>query len=177
MAPRRRRLHMGALDPRHRQGPFRIDESMGIGTPTLALPLKRYFNLDGRSGSWTLAPQWLYRSPTQTATLAPSDSSSLRVTRPRRTRPLGRIIGIVPWPDCMPCCTWARDQPTQRIFLGSPQIKGRARLRSDGGYSARIGRPSTGGLNTWHAQIVYKHTLLSEGYTPLLIKTGIAVVF
>ena len=29
----------------------------GIGDATLALPLKRYFNLDGRSGSWTFAPQ------------------------------------------------------------------------------------------------------------------------
>lgn len=29
----------------------------GLGDVTLALPLKRYFNLDGRSGSWTLAPQ------------------------------------------------------------------------------------------------------------------------
>ncbi len=29
----------------------------GIGDLTLALPLKKYFNLDARSGSWTLAPQ------------------------------------------------------------------------------------------------------------------------
>lgn len=29
----------------------------GLGDPILALPLKRYFNLDGRSGSWTFAPQ------------------------------------------------------------------------------------------------------------------------
>lgn len=29
----------------------------GFGDITIALPLKRYFNLDGRSGSWTLAPQ------------------------------------------------------------------------------------------------------------------------
>ncbi|MDA7915837.1 hypothetical protein N9B94_01225 [Verrucomicrobia bacterium] len=29
----------------------------GIGDATIALPLKKYFNLDGRSGSWTLAPQ------------------------------------------------------------------------------------------------------------------------
>ena len=28
-----------------------------LGDPTIALPLKKYFNLDGRSGSWTLAPQ------------------------------------------------------------------------------------------------------------------------
>ena len=36
--------------------PFRLDEDPGLGTPTLALPLKRYFTLDGRSGSWTIAP-------------------------------------------------------------------------------------------------------------------------
>jgi len=29
----------------------------GIGDATVALPLKKYFNLDGRSGSWTFAPQ------------------------------------------------------------------------------------------------------------------------
>lgn len=29
----------------------------GLGPFTLALPLKQYFNLDGRSGSWTFAPQ------------------------------------------------------------------------------------------------------------------------
>ena len=34
-----------------------IQEDQGIGDATVALPLKKYFNLDGRSGSWTLAPQ------------------------------------------------------------------------------------------------------------------------
>jgi hypothetical protein len=34
-----------------------IQHDEGIGDATLALPLKKYFNLDGRSGSWTLAPQ------------------------------------------------------------------------------------------------------------------------
>lgn len=34
-----------------------IDSYDGLGDVTLALPLKRYFNLDGRSGSWTLTPQ------------------------------------------------------------------------------------------------------------------------
>ena len=34
------------------------EESLsGLGDVTVALPLKRYFNLDGRSGSWTFAPQ------------------------------------------------------------------------------------------------------------------------
>lgn len=31
--------------------------SSGLGDFILAVPLKRYFNLDGRSGSWTAAPQ------------------------------------------------------------------------------------------------------------------------
>lgn len=34
-----------------------VQHDEGIGDGTVALPLKKYFNLDGRSGSWTLAPQ------------------------------------------------------------------------------------------------------------------------
>ena len=34
-----------------------LQEDRGVGDLTLALPLKSYFNLDGRSGSWTFAPQ------------------------------------------------------------------------------------------------------------------------
>ena len=34
-------------------------QDQGLGDVTLAVPLKQYFNLDGRSGSWTLGPQML----------------------------------------------------------------------------------------------------------------------
>ena len=34
-----------------------VQEYEGLGDMTIALPLKRYFNLAARSGSWTLAPQ------------------------------------------------------------------------------------------------------------------------
>ena len=34
-----------------------VQRDEGIGDLTLALPLKKYFNLSARSGSWTLAPQ------------------------------------------------------------------------------------------------------------------------
>ena len=37
-------------------GGKKIQKDNGIGDFTLALPLKKYFNLDGRSGSWTLKP-------------------------------------------------------------------------------------------------------------------------
>lgn len=39
------------------QGDVQKQTDSGFGDLTLALPLKKYFNLDGRSGSWTLAPQ------------------------------------------------------------------------------------------------------------------------
>ena len=39
-------------------GPAETTTDQGLGDPIIALPLKRYFNLDGRSGSWTLAPQF-----------------------------------------------------------------------------------------------------------------------
>lgn len=37
-------------------GGKRIQRDEGIGDFTLALPLKKYFNLDGRSGAWTFKP-------------------------------------------------------------------------------------------------------------------------
>ena len=37
-------------------GGKRVEHDNGIGDATLALPLKKYFNLDGRSGSWSLKP-------------------------------------------------------------------------------------------------------------------------
>jgi hypothetical protein len=37
-------------------GGKRTEYDNGIGDLTLALPLKKYFNLDGRSGSWTFKP-------------------------------------------------------------------------------------------------------------------------
>ena len=37
-------------------GGKRVEHDNGIGDATLALPLKKYFNLDGRSGSWTFKP-------------------------------------------------------------------------------------------------------------------------
>ena len=37
-------------------GGKKTEKDHGIGDLTLALPLKKYFNLDGRTGSWTLKP-------------------------------------------------------------------------------------------------------------------------
>ena len=162
--------------------PFRIDESMGIGTPTLALPLKRYFNLDGRSGSWTLAPQWFVpiANPNSNARPERFKLSAGYETEAYKTTWQDQLGSFDEWTDLCPApAPGHRDQPTRASSSGHLKIKGRARLRSDGGYSARIGPTFYWRINdTWHAQIVYKHTLLSEGYAPRSsLKTGIAVVF
>ena len=38
-------------------GEKHVERTRRLGDLTLALPLKQYFNFDGRSGSWTFAPQ------------------------------------------------------------------------------------------------------------------------
>ena len=45
-------------ESRDATGNVREETNVGLGDVTLAVPLKKYFNLDGRSGSWTLAPQF-----------------------------------------------------------------------------------------------------------------------
>tara|TARA_A100001037_G_scaffold271680_1_gene267354 strand:+ start:200 stop:1015 length:816 start_codon:yes stop_codon:yes gene_type:complete len=37
-------------------GGKKVEHDNGIGDATVALPLKKYFNLDGKSGSWTFKP-------------------------------------------------------------------------------------------------------------------------
>ncbi len=37
-------------------GGKKVEHDNGIGDATLSLPLKKYFNLDGKSGSWTFKP-------------------------------------------------------------------------------------------------------------------------
>jgi len=55
------------LDGRREQlglnGAKDVEHTDGFGDMTIALPLKKYFNLDGRSGSWTFSPQ--VRIPTR----------------------------------------------------------------------------------------------------------------
>jgi hypothetical protein len=44
-------------DVKDTAGTMLRETDAGLGDATLSLPLKRYYNLDGQSGSWTLSPQ------------------------------------------------------------------------------------------------------------------------
>ena len=163
--------------------PTRIDGELALGKPTLALPLKRYFNLDGRSGSWTLAPHWfvpIASAPRSEGNeqLALTLGYETETHRAHAATGLGlfrRVDGLYEAHINLGTGVNVHSQTSS----GHIKLKARLRLRSDGGYSARIGSTLYWRItDTWHAQLVYKHPLLSEGYTPhSSLKTGIAVVF
>ena len=132
--------------------PFRIDESMGIGTPTLALPLKRYFNLDGRSGSWTLAPQWFVpiANPNSNARPERFKLSAGYETEAYKTTWQDQLGSFDEWTDCMPCtCTWA---PGSTYTAHLPRVTSRSKGERGCAVMAATAlgsvRPSTGGLTT-----------------------------
>jgi len=163
--------------------PFRLDDNPGLGTPTLALPLKRYFNLDGRSGSWTIAPQWFVPIATSSAN-ARMEQMKLSVgyeTEAYRTH-IATSAGILRRTDGL----WEGHLHVgtginlhSKTSSGHIKLKARLRLRSDGGYSARIGPTVYWRFSDrWHGQLAYKHSVLSDGYLPRYsLRSGLAIVF
>ena len=66
-------------------GGKRVERDNGIGDLTLALPLKKYFNLDGRSGSLSVGLRWNFAS-IDAACTASMTSSAVRRRKRRRRR-------------------------------------------------------------------------------------------
>jgi len=109
----------------------------GIGDLTLALPLKHYFNLDGRSGSWTLAPQ--LRIPT-----AGSDSyeigdgewgGGLSLGYETETRDWFFAVGVSAW-----------------VFDGDEPFQASASLD----FGRNIFAFDTGGQLTWETDFIWE---------------------
>jgi hypothetical protein len=163
--------------------PFRLEGEPGLGTPTLALPLKRYFNLDGRSGSWSITPQWFVPIATRSEN-ARAESTKLSLsyeTEAYRTH-IGAAMGLVHRTDGLYALhvhggTGINLHST--TSSGHIKLKARLRLRSDGAYSVRIGPTVYWRFSDrWHGQLAYKHAVLAEGYIPRYsLRTGVAVVY
>ena len=163
--------------------PFRLEGAPGLGTPTLALPLKRYFNLDGRSGSWTITPHWFVPIATP-AVIARKEQAKLSLgyeTEAYRTH-VAAAADILRRTDGM---FEARAHIGTGLNVhstsssGHIKLKAHVRLRSDGAYGVRIGPTIYWRFSDrWHGQLVYKHTVLAEGYAPRYsLRTGVAVVY
>ncbi len=163
--------------------PFRVDNEVGIGTPTLALPLKKYFNLDGRSGSWTLAPHWFVPIANPALNARPEQVKlSLGYETEAYKTHVGASVGFVKRVDGLFATHMHAAVGTNvhsKTSSGHIKIKARVRVREDGGYSARIGPTIYWRFSDlWHGQIVYKHSVLSDGYVPRYsLRSGVAVVF
>ena len=163
--------------------PFRVDSDAGIGTPTLALPLKKYFNLDGRSGSWTIAPQWFVPIATPSVNARPEQMKlSLGYETEAYKTHFAAATGLLRRVDGLFAAHFHAGlgiNVHSKTSSGHIKIKARLRVRSDGAYSARVGPTIYWRFSDlWHGQIVYKHSVLAEGYVPRYsLRTGVAVVF
>jgi hypothetical protein len=163
--------------------PIRLDGEVGLGTPTLALPIKRYFNLDGRSGSWTLSPHWFVpiassarsKRKEQVALTAGYETESYRAIG-------GLAVGVFRRVDDLFEAHLHGAAGVNLHGFGSSghlKFKMHLGLRDDGAQTLRIGPTLYWRFSDrWHGQIVYKHTVLAEGYSPRYsLRTGVAVVY
>ena len=163
--------------------PMRLDPTAELGTTILALPLKRYFNLDGRSGSWTLTPHWFIR-PNTTAASERQQQFGLSLSYETETyRPLGgvslaafrRVDGL------MEVHAHGGAGINLHHFGSSGHLKLKVgyRLREDGAHQLRFGPTLYWRFNDrWHAQMSFKTSAIDDGYSALnSLRTGIAVVF
>jgi len=163
--------------------PFRTDDHAGLGTPTLALPLKNYFNLDGRSGSWTLTPH-LFVPVAGSAETQRKEQLALTLGYETESyRSIGGLsVGFFRRTDALVEAHLHGALGINIHQLGSSghiKLKGHARWRDDGGYSLRFGPTIYWRLNDrWHAQVAYKQSLLDKGYTQRVsLRSGLAMVF
>ena len=158
----------------------RKQKEQGIDDLTLALPLKRYFNLDGRSGSWTLAPQ--LRVP-----LGNRDDYNVHKHLWGNGLSLGYETETHRWLAGVGATTWHywNQHPIELdlefhvgvnvfVFGTSGHIKWKNDLRFDtDGYLAYRGGPTLYWRidDTWHGQIQWKH-MFFERKTPHPFQRG-----
>ncbi len=163
--------------------PLRLSEPTELGSTILALPLKRYFNLDGRSGSWTVTPQWFVR-PDNTAAAERQQqfgASFSYETEAYRTH-AAVSVGAFRRADGLLELHADGGGGINLHGLGSSghlKLKAGMRWRDDGARQLRFGPILYWRINDrWHAQMTYKISAIDDGYKPLQsLRSGISIVF
>jgi hypothetical protein len=156
----------------------------GIGTPVLALPLKKYFNKDGRSGSWSLTPHVFL--PVSTTLLGRKDEyGGLSVGYSQetyRTTVGVSVAGHVRHEALMP--EWHLNLAGGGKFygwdsVGNFRLKVDARYRANGDHALRLGPIAYWRLSDrWHVQASWKRSLVAQGFDDGdWIRSGIGMVF
>jgi len=155
----------------------------GLGTPVLALPLKKYFNYDGLSGSWSLTPHVFL--PLETTDLGHSDelaglSASYAHETYRDAVDVGSAVHAVEGGDLEGHLTASYGR---KVYSGETFGIGRVRIdgkvRRSGGYELRAG-----GVAYWkftdlvHAQATVMRTVTSERFAAgTWARAGVGFVF
>jgi hypothetical protein len=156
----------------------------GIGTPVLSLPLKKYFNKDGRSGAWGLTPH-VYLPLSDTLLGRDDERIGLSFGYAQETYRTAFDIS---------CSGHTRqgNLPTEWHFnlaaggkfypfgsIGNFRIKVGYRYRTNDEYSLRAGPVAYWRLSDrWHAQASWKRSLLGHGFdTGDWFRSGLGMVF
>ncbi len=166
--------------------------SRGVGDVTVGLPLKRYFNLDGRSGNWGLTPQIkIPTAPAQAFDLyAREFGSGLTVGYGTETyQYLGHIwvTGYYFFGDT-PANVFIEADVGRNYQLGSKnghiKLLTNTRINEDGEVSFALGPIVYYRItDLWHAQLRTMHDLYRHTVGPLRFgkqhsyRLGLAVVF
>ncbi len=156
----------------------------GLGTPIVALPLKKYFNKDGRSGAWSLTPH-LFLPLSQTELGREDEHGGLSFGFAQETyRTTLDLAGAVHFQRAGFRPEWHLHGAVGGKFYGwdsagNFKLKFDLRYTGNGDHAVRIAPVVYWRLSDrWHAQIGWKHSLLAQGFDDGdWIRSGIGMVF
>jgi hypothetical protein len=163
--------------------PWLVGPAGGLGRPTLALPLKRYFNLDGRSGSWTLTPEWTPPTPAPDRAQSQRQAGLTLAYSTETYGPLGGAsIGFFRRIDTRLEAHLSGAAGFNLHGLGSSghiKLKLSLLARPDGAHRLSIGPTLYWRLSDrWHAQLAAQQSVAAEDYAPRTsLRSGLAAVF
>ncbi|MDE0883264.1 MAG: hypothetical protein OSB21_11760 [Myxococcota bacterium] len=168
--------------------PWLLSES-ALGNPVLALPLKKYFNNDGRSGSFSLTPE--VSLPLSEVTLKLAGLSlgysqetyrttvdvSLAAHLQRKGLTFTRAVDELPLEWQLNFAAGGKYYPFDSV--GNLRLSADFRYRPGGDYALRAGPVAYWRINDrWHVQASWKRTLAAQGFdSGNWIRSGLAVVF
>jgi hypothetical protein len=163
--------------------PWLLSES-ALGTPVLALPLKKYFNNDGRSGSLSLTPE--ISLPLSQVPLGQSDKvAGMNLGYSQETYRTTVDVSLaahlqrneLPLEWQLSFAAGGKYYPFDSV--GNFRLSTDFRYRPGGDYALRVGPLAYWRINDrWHVQASWKRTLAAQGLpSGNWIRSGLAVVF
>ena len=156
----------------------------GLGTPVLALPLKKYFNRDGASGAWSLTPQVFL--PISSSEFGRKDHwAGLSLSYAKETYRTATDLGFAGHlgAEGYPFEWHLHGGLGGKFYVSDTfwilRLRSDLRLNHEGEYSLRVEPVVYARLSDrWHAQMSWKVSVLSQGFDEgHWVRSGFGMVF